>query len=96
MNRPGGKDKYRELTDLKAEEAYEIIISSPDNDTMFEKLEELIIKIKDEAYGIRTITHKKAQRESDTALILKRASEIKEALNNMDLDGDSDALRLEV
>ena len=50
MNKPGGKDKFRELTDQRAEEAYQIIINSPDSDTMYKRLADLIDEIKMEAF----------------------------------------------
>ena len=42
LNRPGGKDKYRELTDLYADYAYNMIMSCPDTESMFSRLQDLI------------------------------------------------------
>ena len=87
MNRPGGKDKYRELTDRYADEAYKIIQDNNDTEEIFEQIQELINNIKTEAYGLRTITRKKAERGSDENLLLKRSTIIKEAIDKMEVEG---------
>ena len=87
MNKPGGKDKYRELTDLYADEAYNIIRNNEDTEIIFSQIQDLINKIKTESYGIKTITKKKAERESDENLLLKRSTLIKEAIEKMEMDG---------
>ena len=87
MNRPGGKDKYRELTDMNAERALSIILENECTEKMFNELQKLINEIKDKAYGIRTTTKKRAERQTDQNILLKRSLDIKDAIEKMDLDG---------
>ena len=86
-SRPGGKEKYYELTDKEAENALKIIQEAENNEEMYEKLEKLIEKIKDEAFGKRTITKKKQEREEKEKLLMKRKHEIEENLDNMKTQG---------
>ena len=87
MNRPGGKNKYYELTDMKAEDAMKIIRESKSTEEMYQAIQKLIEAIKDEAYGRRTVTMKRMEREKNEALLTKRKEEIKQAIQRMDEDG---------
>ena len=87
MSRPGGKEKYYELTDKEAENALKIIQETESNEEMYDELEKLIGKIKDEAYGVRTITKKRREREEKEKLLMKRKCEIEENIEGMKNQG---------
>ena len=54
---------------------------------MYQAIQKLIEEIKDEAYGRRTITVKRREREKNEALLMKRKEEIKQAIKRMDEEG---------
>ena len=85
LDAPGGKVRYQILTDQHAEEATRIILESPNSDVMMLELNKLLKKIKLQAYGVRTITHKRFERESDERLATKRLIELERAKHEMDL-----------
>ena len=72
MSRPGGRLMYQNLTDRMADLAVEIINNSVTSDEMMKRINDLLHKIKLEAFGIRTITHKRKEREDDARLLTRR------------------------
>ena len=86
MNRPGGKEKYYEITDREAEKALAIIREDETTEIIYKKILKLIEKIKMEAYGKRSLTAKRREREEKEKLLLKRKFEIEENLDKMKKD----------
>ena len=84
FSKPGGKAEYERLTDEYASELTQIILRVKDIDEMLSAINKLIYKIKMEAYGIRTLTHKSRERESDQRLSLKRIKDLEEAKTELD------------
>ena len=85
LDAPGGKLRYEILTDQHADEATKIILESSSSDEMMLRLNKLIKVIKLQAYGVRTVTHKRFERDSDDRLAVKRVIELEKAKNEMDL-----------
>ena len=84
LDAPGGKARYERLTDQFADLAVQIILESPNSNIMLERLNNLIRKIKMEAFGMRTISHKRFAKECDERLATKRLCELERAKEELD------------
>ena len=86
MSRPGGRLMYQNLTDQMADLAVEIINNSMTSDEMMKRINDLLHKIKLEAFGVRTVTHKRKEREDDIRLLTRRMKELERANKEMDAE----------
>ena len=87
LSKPGGKAEYQRITNELAIEAVELIIYSENCAIMAEKISALIQKAKMLAFGMRTLTHKRFERETDERLQMKRIKDLQEAKENLDRMG---------
>ena len=89
ISKPGGREEYLRLTDEASEELTKIILETEDTDVMLARINELIQQVKMKAFGIRTLTHKRMERETDQRLSTKRVKELSEAKDRMDGIGEN-------
>ena len=84
--KPGGKKEFRRLTDEAADELYKIIKENPNVNVMMKKIKQLIDRLKRAAFGLRTVTKKKQEREDNEKLMLKRTDALSKEVETMNTD----------
>lgn len=82
-SKPGGKERFRELTDASVPELMEIIKSSENMNVMMWRIDQLLDRIKREAFGIRTVTKKRQERVHDEGLMLLRTETLAKQVGEM-------------
>lgn len=80
----GAKEEFRKETNNSVPELMEIVRTSANANIMMWRVNQLLDKIKMKVFGLRTVTKKKKERDSDERLLLKRTETVARAVNTMD------------